>query len=274
MKTNNNFKSTFLAVAFFGVMICAAYSAAHAQNDTVSPLFSTTGPNVMGAKHIQWNSAVDYYHFNVKNTHGFDANLHCVGLSTGLRFGIGSHAELTLNVRGTYNTWDTVFLRNTTGVYPSVGAKLLLFEGKGILPQTSFYTHVGYGAYQNAYVDRWDQTIQPEIGFQFRNRIGQRWVIDYELGYGWDRYSVNAYDFNTGLLFSLYGRWLATDRLMLSVGGSNINSPGRPVGSFEACWQARPDLQLTLQAGVSGSKGFIGSDTQFNTLVGVNWMIK
>ena len=274
MKKNSNFKSTFLAAAFFVIMTFAAVSMANAQNDTVNPLFSTTGPNVMGEGHLQWNNAVDYYHFNIRNTQGFDANLHCVGITTGLRLGIGSRAEMTFDLNGRYNTWDTVYLRNTTGFNPSVGAKLMLFDGKGWLPQTAFYTHIGYMVYQNAFVDRWDQKIQPEIGFQFRNRIGQRWAIDYTLGYSWNEYSVNAYRFNSGLHFALFGRWMATDRLMLSAGASNINSAGRFAGSFEARWQARPNLQLVGQAGVSGSKGDLGSDVQFNTLVGLSWMIR
>lgn len=274
MKKTHFTNSSALAIIFFGILTIVGISVGKAQNDTINPLFSTTGPNVMGHGHMQWNSAVDYYHFNIKNIQGFDANLHCVGLSTGLRIGIGSRAEITFDINGRYNTWDTVYLRNTTGVNPSIGAKLQLLDGKGWLPQTSFYTYVGYTLSQNAFVDRWDHLIQPEIGFQFRNCIGRRWAIDYILGYSWDRYSVNAYKYNSGLLFSLFGRWLATDRLMLSAGGSNINSAGRLAGSFEAHWQVRHNLQLVGLVGMSGSKGDLGSDVQFNTLARINWMIR
>lgn len=45
-------KSSFLAVVFFGIMTAIGCNAANAQ-DTINPLISTTGPNVLGAGRIQ-----------------------------------------------------------------------------------------------------------------------------------------------------------------------------------------------------------------------------
>ena len=51
--TTPNNKSTLLALAFFFVMTLVSITAAHAQNYTLNPLFSTTGPNVLGEGRIQ-----------------------------------------------------------------------------------------------------------------------------------------------------------------------------------------------------------------------------
>ena len=40
------------ALAFFVVMTFVGLMAAHAQNDTLNPLLSTTGPNVLGVGRI------------------------------------------------------------------------------------------------------------------------------------------------------------------------------------------------------------------------------
>ena len=54
--------STCFALLFFAAMTLVGASTAHAQ-DTVNPLISTTGPNVLGSGHIQWNTALKWDHF-------------------------------------------------------------------------------------------------------------------------------------------------------------------------------------------------------------------
>ena len=63
-------KSTLFALAFFVVMTFVGLTAAHAQNDTLNPLLSTTGPNVLGSGRIQWSSSLDYYHLSQKYNQG------------------------------------------------------------------------------------------------------------------------------------------------------------------------------------------------------------
>ena len=268
-------KPNLLAIIFFVTMMTFSFLTAKAQGDTINPLFGTTGPNVIGKGHLQWDNAVDYYDIHVNSIFGFDANLHSLGYKGALRYGIGNRAELSFNLEASYNTWDTVYLNNNTSLNPTFGAKLQLCEGKGLLPQTTFYTRLGATIFQTAYEpQRWDGALQPEIGFQFRNRIGGRWAIDYSLGYAWNEYSVNAYGLKSQLRYSLYGRWLATDRLMLGVGMTNDNAPRRFAGNFELRYLARPDMQLSAQFGVAGSKGDLGGDRQINALVGFSWMIR
>ena len=152
---------------------------------------------------------------------------------------------------------------------------MLLTEGKGWVPQITFFTQVGVSFVQPLEQQKeWDRMVHPELGLQCRNRLGQRWLLDYTLGYSWNKYSLSAYDFENEVLFALAVRYLVSNRLLLGVAVSNMNSMRRPIGEFEVGYLASPDLQLTFRAGISGSRGSIGGDTQANALAGVSWMIR
>ena len=144
--------STCFALLFFAAMALVGATTAHTQ-DTVNPLISTTGPNVLGSGHIQWNTALKWDHFKT----AFQEDIY--GSNTDLRFGIGSRAELTLGVKAYHddfnsyqgNSYDYIIgtviddrhlFDNNTGIAPSVGARLLLYEGKAWLPKVTFYTSV------------------------------------------------------------------------------------------------------------------------------------
>ena len=119
--------SLVCSILFFCLMVTVGVATAHAQ-DTIresNPLLYTTGPNVLGSGRIQWNSHVEYHHEG-STVGAYDYNSHSFGLATGFRFGIGSRAELTLDLEGQYCTFDNDHFHNTTGFNPSVGAKLLL----------------------------------------------------------------------------------------------------------------------------------------------------
>lgn len=270
-------KPLFGAILFIGLMAAVGATAAHAQ-DTVreySPLVTTTGPNVLGAGHIQWNSSLEYHHMGANGTN-MNYNSHSFGLQTGLRFGIGSRAELTVDLGGAYNTFDTVNFHNTTSFIPAVGAKLLLSEGKGWLPQTSFFTHVAAPVGQNAYNDKWYTIVQPEIGFQFRNRLGNSFLLDYSLGYSWNRYTdASSIDMSNQIQYSLYLRWLHSERQMASIGVSNRNSIHTPTVDLEYRNLLRDDLQLTVALSAAAGYGDeAGLVDKIHGLVGLSWMIK
>ena len=273
-------KSTFLALAFFGVMTFVGLSAAHAQNDTLNPLFSTTGPNVLGAGRIEWNSSLDYFHssydlFGSQTTH-LSNNF---GATTGLRFGIGNRAELTLDASGMYTLLKIENyngpVRNTQNYYPSVGVKLLLAEGKGWLPQVAFFTHVGMEISESAFNPTlWYKEVQPEIGLMFRNRIGRSWAIDYSLGYAWNSGYVPGIDFRNQVQYSLFFRKLVSERHTVGVGIGNNNSAHQLMGDVEWRYLVNPNLQLSLQAG--GSLGF-ASDSyadQAHANLGIHWTLR
>lgn len=96
-------KSTAMAIMFFGLMTIVATVSVQAQTDLSSPLITTTGPNVLGAGHIQWYSSVEGHDASVWNTYGFDAHSYSFGATTGMRFGVGSRAELAFSMVGNYN---------------------------------------------------------------------------------------------------------------------------------------------------------------------------
>ena len=277
--TTPNRKSTVLALTFFFVMTLVGVSAAHAQNDTLNPLFSTTGPNVLGEGRIQWNSSLDFYHSSLTfNVYDYSIS-NSYGATTGLRFGIGNRAELTFDISGKYSFVESNLINNlhtsANGVRASVGAKLFLYNGQRWLPQVAFFTHVGVNNEQSAFnhsirVNK----LQPQIGFMFRNQLGRRWAIDYSLGYAWSAYDEPGIDFASQIEYSLFARWLAFDRLSFGVGVSNVNSAQRMIGGFEVRYQPTDNLQLSLQSGSALGLGDGVSNSQAHVLFGLHWTIR
>ena len=275
MKTTSNCKSTLLAVTFFSIM--ALFSAVVcAQNDTVNPLLSTTGPNVLGQGKIQWNNSLEYHYLGMSLNNYPKINLNSFGVSTGLRFGVGNRAELTLDVSGAYNTFDTTYYHNNTGFTPSVGAKLLLYDGKGWLPRIAFFTHVALPIQQLAFIDnRWSTKVQPEIGLQFRNTIGERWFLDYSLGYSWNSISNGLADLEDLLQYSIGIHHLVTEKQSFGFTFTNDNSTHRMAGYLEGRWQASDNMQLLAKFGSALGTDWKGlAAGEINALVGLNWMIK
>ena len=273
-------KSTMLALAFFVVMTFVGLTAAHAQNDTLNPLLSTTGPNVLGAGRIQWSSSLDYYHLSQKYNQGQSVMAsNSFGATTSLRFGVGNRAELSLNVSGAYSRLNTqgvnIAPSNAQNYYPSVGVKLLLNEGRGWLPKVSFYTHVGLAIGQNAYQpDQWFKQVQPEIGLMFRNNLGGGYVLDYSLGYMWNALSGPGIDIKNQIQYSIFARKLVGDRYTFGVGFGNNNSAHRFAGDLEFRYLANPNLQLSARLG--GTFGFQSTDysAQAHALLGVHWTLR
>lgn len=271
--------STCFALLFFAAMAFVGATTANAQ-DTVNPLIATTGPNVLGAGHIQWNTALKWDHIKT----AIQEDIY--GANTDLRFGIGSRAELTLGVKAYHYDFKSLPILNGTvldnrhlfndytGIAPSVGARLLLYEGKVWLPKVTFYTTV---ALANITGRKWtaDETlVQPTIGLSFRNNLGKGWMLDYTLDFSWNRHFPRQDYYPASL--SVFARWLATDRLLLSAGFSTPGWVEIFKGVFEVRYLATPNLQLTLQGGLSGGSGLgaVSSTVETNLLAGVSWMIK
>lgn len=273
-------KSTLFALAFFVVMTFVGLTAAHAQNDTLNPLLSTTGPNVLGAGRIQWSSSLDYYHLSQKYNQGQSVMAsNSFGATTSLRFGVGNRAELSLNVSGAYSRLNTqgvnIAPSNAQNYYPSVGVKLLLNEGRGWLPKVSFYTHVGLAIGQNTYQsNQWFKQVQPEIGLMFRNNLGGGYVLDYSLGYKWNALTGPGIDIKNQIQYSLFARKLVGDRYTFGVGFGNNNSAHRFAGDLEFRYLANPNLQLSARLG--GTFGFQSTDysAQAHALLGVHWTLR
>ena len=281
IRSNN---TTYFALLFFAAMTVVGVTTAHAQ-DTINPLVSTTGPNVLGSGHIQWNTSLMWDHtrnFNINGTVGFDG----VGARTGFRFGIGNRAELTLGVEASHSVFNKreqsmagsvisvndLISPTNMKIAPSVGARLLLFEGKGWLPMVTFNTSIAMAA-TKGYKYESDTVIQPTIGLEFRNDLGKGWMLDYALDFTWNRNSPRQ-NFPATTL-SVFARWLATERLLIGAGFKTPNWTEPFKGLFEVRYLATPNLQLTLQGGLSNGNS-LGSYWAMETHVvaGVSWMLR
>ena len=281
IRSNN---TTYFALLFFAAMTVVGVTTAHAQ-DTINPLVSTTGPNVLGSGHIQWNTSLMWDHmrnFNINGTVGFDG----VGARTGFRFGIGNRAELTLGVEASHSVFNKMELSMAGSVIsvndlisptnmkiaPSVGARLLLFEGKGWLPKVTFNTSIAMAA-TKGYKYESDTVVQPTIGLEFRNDLGKGWMLDYAVDFTWNRNSPRQ-NFPATTL-SVFARWLATERLLIGAGFKTPNWTEPFKGLFEVRYLATPNLQLTLQGGLSNGNA-LGSYWAMETHVvaGVSWMLR
>jgi len=281
---HRNNKSTLIAILFFGIMTAIGCNAANAQ-DTINPLISTTGPNVLGAGRIQWNSNLEWFHADEQSTIT-SMRYNILGANTEVRFGVGSKAELTVGLGGNHALHRSTYIHldgeepieadpNNISFAPSVGAKLLLYEGKGWLPQVAFNTNIALANTSGNTLQPHNYTaVQPTLGLSFRNTLGKRWMLDYSLGMTWNkRYPIPTYQVFSG---SLYARWLATDRLLLGAGFSSGNWAEPFCGDFEVRYLANPNLQLTLQGGFSGgiqTESSIGT-TRAHLLTGVSWTLR
>ena len=280
-RSNN---ATYFALLFFAAMTVVGVTTAHAQ-DTINPLVSTTGPNVLGSGHIQWNTSLMWDHmrnFNINGTVGFDG----VGARTGFRFGIGNRAELTLGVEashysiterersmvGSVISVNDLISPTNMKIAPSVGARLLLFEGKGWLPKVTFNTSIAMAA-TKGYKYESDTVVQPTIGLEFRNDLGKGWMLDYAVDFTWNRNSPRQ-NFPATTL-SVFARWLATERLLIGAGFKTPNWTEPFKGLFEVRYLATPNLQLTLQGGLSNGNS-LGSYWAMEThlVAGVSWMLR
>ena len=280
-RSNN---TTYFALLFFAAMTVVGVTTAHAQ-DTINPLVSTTGPNVLGSGHIQWNTSLMWDHtrnFNINGTVGFDG----VGARTGFRFGIGNRAELTLGVEASHSVFNKrersmagsvisvndLISPTNMKIAPSVGARLLLFEGRGWLPMVTFNTSIAMAA-TKGYKYESDTVIQPTIGLEFRNDLGKGWMLDYAVDFTWNRNSPRQ-NFPATTL-SVFARWLATERLLIGAGFKTPNWTEPFKGLFEVRYLATPNLQLTLQGGLSNGNS-LGSYWAMEThlVAGVSWMLR
>ena len=118
--------------------------------------------------------------------------------------------------------------------------------------------------------------MQPEIGFLFRNSFGKSFLLDYSLGYSWNRYSSAIdFDMTNQVQYSLYLRWLHSERQMTSIGVSNRNIIHSPTVDIETRCILRDDLQLTVALSVAAGYGDdAGLVDKVHGLVGFSWMIK
>lgn len=270
MKKNNR-KSLVLAIAFFAMMGLGAGMAAHAQEE--SPLLATTGPSVLGSGHLMWSADINAYHLH-SILDGKDFNNYSVlGGATGLRWGIGSKAELTLDFSAEHahgRVLDSLsFGPNHLNLVPSLGARIMLLGGEGKKNSLTFFTEVTLPLRQgHPFVEDEGLLAEPIIGLQYRHRFSQYWYFDAAAAYAWNRHAPYVRMTDRPFRLALFARWLPNERWMFSVGFDNLQ------GRAEALWQVSDRWQLKAQVCVDGGTGADYSATSIYGLMGFNWMIR
>ena len=271
MKRNGNFKSNLLAVVFFVAMFFGAAVASHAQDTT--PLVTTTGANVLGSGRLMWSGDL-----NANRLHsvwdGTDVNNYNVlGANTGLRWGIGSKAELTLGLTAEHahgRVFDSLsFAPDHFNFIPSIGARVMLLGGEERKNTLTFFTEVTLPLrHGHPIVEDEGMLAEPIIGLQYRHRFSDHWYFDASAAYAWNRHAPFVRMTDRPFRMTVFARWLPNERWMFSAGLDNLQ------GRLEALWQTNDRLQLKAQVCVDG--GMASNYSAFNIygLVGFNWMIR
>lgn len=293
-------KHTIAAIVFFATITMLGTAQAQInlleppQVADTNPLLRTTGPNTVGKGHMQLSGAATWYGFsndreeyvavpiNGSNTVKIHDTYSDIGGGLTLRFGLGNRFELMAGLSGAYTRYHYTFSSGESSdtlpmLNPKLGVKMLIYGGGlGWVPQVSaslvyshqLVRHSGYG---------WDTPGGGKymaLGFQFRNHLGSRWVLDYGLSYafGKDRplgiTTVYVRQSDKPFQFNIMARWLATDKLMVSFGMENVG------GTAEVLWQATPNLQIKAQGGLAAGLGFRQGVLETNALMGLNWMLR
>ena len=275
MKQHTNTKTNLLALLFFTIMFFFASMASHAQDTslTSSTLVTTTGANVLGSGHLMLSGDINAYRLH-SILDGADFNNYSVlGASAGLRWGLGSKAELTLGVSAEHahgRVLDSLsFAPNHLNFVPSLGARVMLLGGEGRKNTLTFFTEVTLPIRRgHPIVEDEGMLAEPIIGLQYRHRFSSHWYCDAAAAYAWNRHAPYVRLTDRPFRLTLFARWLPTERWMFSAGLDNLQ------GRLEALWQTNDRLQLKAQVCVDGGTGTDYSTTSIYGLVGFNWMIR
>ena len=299
-----NHKPTIAAIAFFALMTLVGIESAHAQinlleqihaTDT-NPLIATTGPNTIGAGHLQLSAAATWSHLSYTSESyllsatfvmpTYSGTIHMVnsmrnnafGGTLGARYGIGKLLELYASFGGGLNTerdnaimnnHDTVIIDRCQTLDVAFGAKVHVYEGHAWMPQMALAAQLSECFVHFDNRDGFDShTPAWAIELQLRNRLGHRWMLDYHVGFASDEVRLGSRASATRLTYGLMARFLASDRLLLGAGLEDGN------GRFEALFQATPSLQLKAQALVATGLGADMLTTSSFIMLGANWMLR
>ena len=252
MKISSNCKSTILAGTFFAVITIVSISVAHAQVNNENPILATSGPNVLEKGGKLWHNELSYEYLDLG---ALETTESIYGFSSFFRIGLGLNTELDFSLAAGHieATNASSIKTHSEMLVPSVGVKVGLYEGKGVLPQVAFRTDVALpiALYFGENSDARFWRPQPTVGLEFRNRIGSRFTIDYSLGYSWHSYGYATWD--DGLRYSLAFNALITDRLALGVafGKGNfhaINDGGGSISNTATILSNKADITLVYQA--------------------------
>lgn len=273
---NNTNKSTLLAIVCFIALGFFATLSAHAQNDnplTSSPLITTTGANVLGSGQLMLSGDINAYRLHSVWDGADFNNYNVLGVNTGLRWGIGSKAELTLGISAEHaqgRVFDTLsFAPNHLNLVPSLGARIMLLGGEEQKNTLTFFTEITLPIRQgHPTLDDEGLLAEPIIGLQYRHRFSDHWYFDASAAYAWNRHAPFARMTDRPFRLTIFARWLPNERWMFSAGLDN------GLGRLEALWQTSDRLQMKAQMCIDGGISTAYSTSSIYGLIGFNWMIR
>ena len=277
---NSTHKSTLLAIACFVALSFFATLTAHAQEDNPlisSPLVTTTGPNVLGSGHLMLSGDINAVRLHSVMDGADFNNYSILGASAGLRWGIGSKAELTLGVNAEHahgRVFDTLsFAPNHLNLVPSIGARIMLLGSEESKNKLTFFTEVTLPIRRgHPFVEDEGMLAEPIIGLQYRHRSSSHWYFDVSAAYAWNRHAPYFRMTDRPFRLTLFAHWLPNERWMFSAGLDN--SLENSQGCLEALWQTSDRLQLKAQMCFDGGISTAYSSSSIYGLIGFNWMIR
>ncbi len=286
-----NIKPAIAAVAILVCMTLIGIGTAQAQIDLLhqthqtdsNRLLAVTGPATIGPRHMLLEGNLSWsYNYHESDLMALNGSLvpsqntfKMFGGGATLRYGIGKIFEVSVGLDGSWgnetnhigNNRDETFYR---GFAPSVGMKLCVYEGEGWRPQMAVKASFRQPlwVYDDGTLGAAGDFGNPYAGLEFRNRLGRHWALDYSVGYSRMPRTVGAVSYAHNVSYSLFGRWLPSERMMLSVGVED------GWGIAELRWQASDALQLKAQASIDGGIGAELGMLQTFAVAGFSWMIK
>lgn len=273
-------KKTFMAILAMATAITMAQAQVNITVDRdTNHLFATTGPNTVGAGHLQLGFTAGYLwqrsasDLTASPTTRYSSST--LGGTATLRYGLGEHIELSANfgmssISAHYASTINIATPtiDTTGTTYNLGVG---FRIKMLQSHTWWMPTVtlGLGGFMPIVLGTDSASVTHIFGtaMQMRNHIGKRWAIDYSIGFS---LGDGQHPHYIAWHYGVTARYLATESLMLGVGLNDGST------QLEASWQATPTLQLNIKGGVSGGLGILSGvgSIKGSATLGVSWMLK
>lgn len=221
--------------------------------------------NLVPAKMFQIESG---YNYELKRKADSEKRLYTYNTSI-LRYGISTNCEFRLGMEfNEYRFYDlhhSLESRVLSFSPVSIGAKLFITQGKGIVPSVSFMSHI-YLPYIEAKQVR-SPYIAAGFGILAQNSLHDKLMLVYNLGAHWDGVTPNAiasYAFcanysivkNFDVFIELYGEFSETTPVDASMDAGIV-------------YQFSPSLQVDLSGGISLAEGFNDGFYSF----GFSWLL-
>ena len=247
-------KSFICSLIFWGALFLLDTVTSNAQDTTSNSLISTTGTSVLGKGKLMLSTGIGFSNSHYYWSQPYGHRIHPVlAAEGGVRLGIGHQFELSLAIHGKSNFVQN---RRTTelqyyysSVVPSLGCRFMFFEGKKWLPQITFGSAIELRKAGNDFY-----YFRSTMCLQFRNQIGNHWLLDYSVGINWSPYTrPDLSEFESHPInYSVLASWLPVEKLMCGIGVEN------DFFKIETRWQATNKLQLSLCGGYYSNIGIPG----------------